>query len=157
MVLTPVDILHTQFKTVMRGFNKGQVEEFMRAAREALEEALKANNELKHKLESLQDEVSRVRTIESTLADTLVLAQKSADETKAASHKQAEAILKEAEQARVQIMLDTQKQAEKCRSEISLLEATKDRFESEFKATLSGYLDWLDKRQNAEDSRAEVA
>lgn len=157
MTLTPVDILHTQFETAMRGYNKGQVEEFMSSVREALEEALKESNELKHKLESLQYEVERVRNIESTLSDTLVYAQKSADEIKAASHKQAEAILQEVEQARVQIMMDAQKQAEKCHNEITQLEATRDRFESEFKATLNGYLDWLDKRKHCDDIRAEVA
>ena len=157
MTLTPVDILHTQFKTAFKGYSKTQVDEFMHEVCTALEQAFKENSELKRRIDSLQEEVDRVRKIESTLSDTLVLAQKSADEIRAASHKQAEAVLKEADQARVQVLMDAQNSAEKWRSEIALLEATRDRFESEFKSLLISYMEWLEKRKCSDEAHAEVA
>jgi hypothetical protein len=36
------------------------------------------------------------------------------------------------------------------------LEAARDRFESEFRTTLTGYLDWLGKRRSATDMPHEV-
>ena len=61
MSLTPVDILHTEFKTAIRGYSRAQVDEFVRSAREALEAAFRDNCELQRKIEQLQEEVDRQR------------------------------------------------------------------------------------------------
>ena len=156
MSITPIDILHTQFKTTLRGYSKGQVDEFVRSAGEALEGALREKCELLRKIDQLQEDVDRVRKIESTMTEALTLAQKSADEVRAAAHKQAEAILQEAELARVRMSVDAQKEAEKYRADVELLQATKARFESEFRAMLDVYHDWLDKR-GSDIVRSEVA
>jgi len=145
MALTPVDILHTQFKSTLRGYNKGQVDEFLRNVREALETAIDEKAELMRKISTMQDEVDRVQQIESTLTSALTLAQKAADELRVNAHRQAEMILQEAEQARVKMTVDTQREAESHRCEIGMLHATRDRFESEFRAMLNGYLSWLEK------------
>ncbi len=157
MALTPVDMLHTEFKTRLRGYNKNQVDEFVRTAAESLEVALKDRAELQRKLDALQEEVDQVRQIKATLTEALTVAQKSADDLRAGAHQQAEAIIKEAEVARVQLMAETQAEAEKYRTEISLLQATRDRFEAEFRALLSSYNQWLDKRVPEKPARSEVA
>ncbi len=157
MALTPVDMLHAEFKTRLRGYNKNQVDEFIRTAAESLEAALKDRAELQRKLDALQEEVDQVRQIRATLTDALTVAQRSADDLRASAHQQAEAIIKEAEVARVQLMADAQAEAEKYRTEISLLQATRDRFEAEFRALLSGYNQWLDKREPEKSARSEVA
>lgn len=157
MALTPVDILHTEFKTAFRGYNKNQVDEFVRTAAESLEAVLKDRAELQRKVDALQEEVDQVRQIKATLTDALTVAQKSADDLRVGAHQQAEAIVKEAEIARVQLMTRNQAEAEKYRAEILLLEAARDRFEAEFRALLSGYNQWLDKREPEKSARCEVA
>lgn len=157
MSITPIDILHTQFKTTLRGYSRSQVDDFARSVGEALEGVLRERCELQRKIDHLQEDVDRVRKIESTLTEALTLAQKSADEIRAAAHKQAEAILQEAELARVRVTVDAQKEAEKYRADVELLQATKGRFESEFRAMLNVYHDWLDKRGVSEVVRSEVA
>jgi cell division initiation protein len=157
MSITPIDILHTQFKTTFRGYSKAQVDEFVRAAGEALEGAFREKCELQRKVDQLQEDVDRVRKIESTMTEALTLAQKSADELRAAAHKQAEAIIQEAEHARVRLTADAQTEAEKYRADVELLQATRDRFESEFKAMLGVYQDWLDRRKGTDLIRSEVA
>ena len=157
MALTPVDILHIEFKTAFRGYNKNQVEEFTRDVGESLEAALKDRAEQQRKLDALQEEVDQVRQIKSTLTSALTVAQQSADDLRVAAHQQAEAIIKEAELARVKLMSDAQAEAEKFRAEIALLQATKDRFEAEFRSMLSGYEQWLDKRESEKPARSEVA
>jgi len=157
MALTPVDILHTEFKTALRGYSKNQVDEFARAVGDSLEAALRDKAELQRKLDALQEEVEQVRLIRSTLTDALTVAQKSADELRASAHKQAEAIIQEAELARVKLMADVQSEAEKYRAEIALLEATRDRFETEFRGMLSSYGEWLERRVPEKMGRSEVA
>jgi len=153
MALTPVDILHTQFKTSIRGYSKQQVDEFVRAAREALEGVLAEKTALQRRLEAIEEDVARVRKIESTLSNALTMAQRSADELKANAHQQAEMILREAEQARVRMTVDAQQETEKLRTEAALLESARDRFEAEFRALLGGYSEWLDKRSAAAELR----
>ena len=45
---------------------------------------------------------------------------------------------------------------EKLRAEIALLESARDRFESEFRTTLAGYMDWIDKRRRHIDLPSEL-
>ena len=157
MALTPVDILHTEFKTAFRGYNMNQVDDFVDAVSEALEAALKDKADLGRKLDALEEEVDQVREMKSTLADALTIAQRNADELRANAHKQAELILQEAEQSRVKRVADVQAEAEKCRTEIALLQAQRDRFETEFRAMLAGYSEWLERRGSVDLVRSEVA
>lgn len=157
MSLTPIDMLHTQFKVGLKGYNKSQVDEFVREACEALESALHEKCELQHKIDELQTEVDRIHKIEAAMSEALTLAQRSADEVRAAAHKQAEAILKEAEQARVQMTIEAQREVERFRADAELLRTTRDRFESELRATLDMYNGWLDKRKPGDMLQSEVA
>ncbi|MCL5105723.1 MAG: DivIVA domain-containing protein [Armatimonadetes bacterium] len=157
MAITPVDIVHTQFKTSFKGYNRAQVDEFVRSVTDALEEAFKEKNELQRRIHTLQDDLDRIKKIESAMTDALTLAQKSAEEVKAAAHHQAELILQEAEQARVRMTIDSQTESERYRADVALLQGTRDRFESEFKQMLSTYLEWLEKRGARDEVRSEVA
>lgn len=157
MSLTPLDILHTEFKPAFRGYNTSQVDEFVEAAGHALETALKEKADLARRLELLEEEIDEVRKMKSTLADALAIAQRNADEVRANAHKQAELIITEAEQARVKLVSDAQAEAERLRAEIALLQAQRDRFEAEFRAMLAGYTEWLDRRSGGELVRSEVA
>ena len=157
MALTPVDILHTEFKTAIRGYNKNQVDEFLRTAGEALEMALRDKADLQRRVDALQEEVDQVREIKSALTDALTTAQKNADELRANAHKQVELILQEAELSRVKLVADVQAEAEKRRAEIALLQATRDRFETEFRAMLESYGEWLERRKPEDLVRSEVA
>jgi len=157
MKLTLVDVLHTEFKTALRGYRTGQVDSFVNSVREAMEAELAEKERLKQRIQSLEEEVARVREIESTMTNALTLAQQTADEVKANAHRQAENILREAEQARVRMTVEAQTEAEKRRGEIALLQATRDRFETELRAMLSGYSEWLDRRKSSEAEHAEVA
>ena len=157
MALTPVDILHTEFKTAFRGYNKNQVDEFLHSAGEALEAALRDKAGLQHRVDALQEEVDQVREIKSALTDALTMAQKSADELRTNAHKEVELILQEGEQSRVKLVAEVQMEAEKRRAEIALLQATRDRFEADFRALLMSYGEWLERRKPEDLVRSEVA
>ena len=123
--------------------------DFLGLARLALEEALREKNEMKRQLDGMQGELDRARGLESTMTSALTLAQKAADELKAGAHQQAEAILREAEQAAVKLAVQAESEAQEFRTQISILQATRDRFETEFRAVLAGYIEWLDRQRSA--------
>ncbi len=157
MAVTPVDIAHRKFKTAISGYNKSQVDEFVKQVQETLEEMIQDRAELNRKVTLLQDELDRMKKIETAMTEALTLAQKSADELRANAHRQAEMILSEAEQARVRMMVESQRAVEKLRAEVQILDDARLRIESELRATLKAHLEWLDNRKCPEETKAEVA
>jgi cell division initiation protein len=130
--LTPVDILNMRFRRRLRGYAFGDVDEFVRQAATELERALADNAALKEKLASAEREVAQYRALESTMKDALILAQKAADETRAAAHAQAEAKHRE-----------TEAQIQQAASQILRLQEERRRFAREMHARLTAQMQWL--------------
>lgn len=146
MSLTPVDIIHTRFKTVLRGYSKRQVDAFVNSVRESLEQAAAEKADLQRRLEAALEELERFRKIEATMSSALTLAQRAADDVRANARRQAEMILQEAEQSRVRMMIDAQREVERLEAEIGRLEALRDRLAAELLSTLEAFRDLLQRR-----------
>lgn len=157
MALTPVDLMHMDFKKSVRGYSCAQVDSVLDSVRQTLEEMLRERSELQKKLDAATQEIERVRKIESTMTEALTLAQKTADETKANAHRKAEMIVSEAEQERVRMTIEAQQEKEKHRAEIKLLEDAKARFELELRSLIKNHLDYLDRTAAASEGNGEVA
>jgi cell division initiation protein len=102
--VTPIDLESARFPVVRKGYDKEAVDAMLRAAAVELESLITEVQRLKSEHESEQRELSIYRTKQSTLADALILAQKTADETRAIAHKEGELIIahakRQAEEAR---------------------------------------------------------
>lgn len=97
-MLTPLDIENKKFaKQTLGGYNVTEVEEFLDELTEEYEKLYKENIELKTHQEELNSNVGQYQDIESTLKNTLIMAQKTADDVQAVAKKQAEQIIKDAE------------------------------------------------------------
>lgn len=99
-MITPLDIENKKFyKQMVNGYNVEEVDEFLDELMIDYEKLYKENIELKKNAEELHNDVGQYKDIESTLQNTLVIAQKTADEVKKTAEKQAEQIIKDAELA----------------------------------------------------------
>lgn len=97
-MLTPLDIENKRFgKQMMNGYNVNEVDDFLDELTLEYGKLYKENAELKEKGEELDSDVGKYRNIESTLQNTLIMAQKTADEITAVAKQQAEQIVKDAE------------------------------------------------------------
>lgn len=97
-MITPLDIENKKFsKQMVNGYNVDEVDEFLDEITVDYEKLYKENKELKENTEELHNDVGQYRTIESTLQNTLVIAQKTADEIQNVAKQQAEQIIKDAE------------------------------------------------------------
>ncbi len=97
-MITPLDIENKKFsKQMVNGYNVDEVDEFLDEITADYEKLYKENKELKENTEELHNDVGQYRTIESTLQNTLVIAQKTADEIQNVAKQQAEQIIKDAE------------------------------------------------------------
>ena len=96
-MITPLDIENKKFaKQVVNGYNVNEVDDFLDEITVAYEKLYKENVELKSNAEELHNDVGQYKNIESTLQNTLVMAQKTADEIQDVAKKQAEQIVSDA-------------------------------------------------------------
>ena len=97
-MITPLDIENKKFsKQMVNGYNVDEVDEFLDEITADYEKLYKENKALKDNAEELHNDVGQYKDIESTLQNTLIIAQKTADEVQSVAKKQAEQIIKDAE------------------------------------------------------------
>ncbi len=96
-MLTPLDIESKVFSSSIGGFSKSDVNQFIKEILVTYEKMYKENIEMKDKINMLNDGIQYYKTIENTLQNTLLLAEKTAEETKASARIKSETIEKEAE------------------------------------------------------------
>lgn len=98
-MLTVVDMQNKEFKrNKIGGYNVDEVNSYMEEVIKAYQEIQNDNYALKDKVNVLNESVQYYRTMESTIQNVLVLADKTAQDTKAAAYEKAEEIKKEADE-----------------------------------------------------------
>ena len=94
-MLTPMDIHNKEFKRSFRGYSEGEVNEFLDQVIRQFEDLLRENLEAKETVERLNTKLDHFQQMESTLHNTLVIAQETAEEVKLSAKKESELTLKE--------------------------------------------------------------
>jgi cell division initiation protein len=90
--ITPVDIQHKSFKKALQGYDRSEVDAFLDEIIETLEDEAQQRAALDAEIADLKERVSHFKAMEESLQNTLVLAQRTADEVKASAHKEADLI-----------------------------------------------------------------
>lgn len=103
-MITPIEIQNKTFKSGGLGYDKRDVDQFMKELLGNYENLYRENIEMKDKISSLTDALQQYKYIEKTLQKALVLAEKTAEDTKQLAQKEAKRIEKEA-QLKYQIVL----------------------------------------------------
>jgi len=94
--ITVIDIQHKEFKKSLQGYDRNEVNEFLDEIIETLEDEAQARAALQGEIADLRERLSHFKAMEESLQSTLLLAQRTADEVKAAAHKEADLIKQEA-------------------------------------------------------------
>lgn len=96
MKITPMDINNKEFKRIIRGYNPEDVDEFLDKVVEDYESLFKENAALKEKIAAMNERIEYYTKIESTIQNTLVLAQNAAEQAKNSAKKEAEFVIRNA-------------------------------------------------------------
>jgi len=104
MKMTAMDIMNKDFKKAMRGYNMDEVDEFLEQLSEEYETAYKENIVLKEKLNVFEDKLDHYAKMETTIQNTLLLAQNAAEQAKQSSQSEAEFIIKNANESAKRIL-----------------------------------------------------
>ena len=104
MKVTPLDLRQQRFQTVMRGYDRGEVNALLEEVAEDYENALRENDRLRQELAKSEAVLNEHRGQEKNLSNTLMTAQKLADEIRDTAQQEAARIVREAE-GRADLML----------------------------------------------------
>ncbi len=125
MNLTPRNIEEATFGKSALGYDKAEVEEFLKEVSDKLAECLNENERLNSEVGSLQTELEQFRKIERNLQNTLLDAHESSQKTISEAKSEAEKILNDAEH-----------HAEEMRNSVAELSEARNRLVAELKAML---------------------
>jgi cell division initiation protein len=146
MKVTPLDLRQQRFQTVMRGYDRGEVQAFMLEVADDYENALRENDKLRQEVTKLDAVLSEHRGQERNLRNTLLSAQKMADEIKEQADKQAAIILKEAEGRADLLLQKGQMRLDEVQREIDSLRMKRREVENDIEAlvrTLNTTLEFI--------------
>ena len=129
MKITPLELRKPDFKRSFRGWNPDEVQAMLSSAADSLEELIRENKELKDKSAALEDKVKNYESLESTLNETMILAQKAGDSAREAAKKEAELITTRAE-------VEAEKMLEQARARLMQLKLEVEELEHQKQAYL---------------------
>ncbi|MBC7451711.1 MAG: DivIVA domain-containing protein, partial [Cytophagales bacterium] len=111
MKITPIEIRQKDFNKVFRGYEKEEVDAFLKSLSHEWEKLLDENREVKKRLELAEKEISHLRDVESSLFKTI----KNAEDTGASlvehAQRQSDLHMREAQFNAEAIMSDARNRA----------------------------------------------
>ncbi len=112
-MLTPIDIHNKEFAKGFRGYNETEVDEFLDQIVNDYEKLCRSNEELKERIARSERDVEQYKRLENSLQDTLLVAQRTAEEVTSAARKFAletrESVAKECQNMKLRSELEAQK------------------------------------------------
>ena len=97
MKLTAQDIHFKEFRHSLRGYSEEEVDAFLDNVADEFERLVKENIDLSERLEAANERVRGYQSMEATLNNTLVSAQRSAEEIQNKAGLEADSMLRDAE------------------------------------------------------------
>jgi cell division initiation protein len=136
MNVSPLDLRQQKFATALRGFDKVEVTSLLMAVADDYEQALRETDRLRQDLARLEGIVSQHRENEKSLQNTLMTAQKLADDIRTNAEEEARRVVRDA-QSRSELLLEkTQARLEDVQREIDGLKLKRREVETSIESTI---------------------
>jgi cell division initiation protein len=102
---TPLELRQRRFRTVLRGFDRDEVVTYLAEVADDYEQVVRQLETIQHDVQRLDRSLDEHRQREETLRNTLMTAQKLADDIREAAQQEARIIAREAE-SRADLLLE---------------------------------------------------
>ena len=141
---TPLDIENKKFsKQMMNGYSVEEVDDFLDELRVDHEKIYKQSTESNTKIESLMQELEKYKNIESTLQNTLIMAQSTADEIKKVAKQEADQLIREAQGKAKEATMEIEKDIAIKTKELDDLQKQFDVYKAKMESLLISQLELL--------------
>jgi len=136
MNVSPLDLRQQRFRTALRGFDKVEVTSFLMAVSDDYEQALRETDRLRQDLVRMEALLNEHREHERGLKNTLMAAQKLADEIRANAEDEAKRVVLEAQSRSDLLLQRTEARLEDVQREIDGLKLKRKDVETTLEATI---------------------
>jgi cell division initiation protein len=153
VTVTPVDLRQARFGTSVRGFDKAEVMAMLTEAADGYDYALRENEHLRQDITRLEASLSQFRDLETSLKNTLISAQKVADDMRENATQEAAKIVREAEGRAELIVQKAEARREELESDLTTLKSRRRDAEVSVEAIIATLKSTLDEFR--EQARAE--
>jgi cell division initiation protein len=143
MKLTPLDIKKQEFKKTLRGYDPVEVDTFMNMMATEFEDLLRTQKEMRDRIVELEVQLKDYRQIEKTFQQTLLQAQETSDRTYETARKEAELIVRDAEQKATELLAQAKSELQRTANEVTQLVSRKDSVIGRLRVLLSSELDLI--------------
>ena len=143
-MLTPLDIENKRFsKQMMNGYNVEEVDDFLDEIGADYAKKSRDFQEKDKELEELKKEIEKYKSLETTLQNTLVMAQSTAEEVKNVAKKQADQLLTEAKSTAEREAIDLDQKISFKKREYESLQKQFDIYKSKMESLLISQLELI--------------
>jgi len=143
-MITPMDFENKEFAKVLGGYNKSDVDEFFRILLQDYKELYMNNISLKDKVNVLSGSVSKYKSMEDVLQNTLVVAQSTSEDLKKNATEKARDIIEHAENQAGAIIMDAQSRLGKLELEMNNLKIQVANYKNQIKQVLNAAGDMIE-------------
>lgn len=143
MFITPPEIQHQTLKEG-RGYDRAEVDKLLEQVTSSYEQVWLERDELRSRLKELEGELTTMREQERLLSNTLVTAQRVAEELRTDAEREAKRIKLEALADLGQAKAEAERELEELRSEVQRFRSEERELRSNLRAFLEGALRQLE-------------
>jgi len=151
--LSPQEIRDQQFKQSPLGYSKDQVNEFLEEMADELETLIKESNEIHAENKEARLALTTYMNVEDSLKETLLLAQKAAQETTRNAQNEADTIIRKATTEKEALLFAAHQDLSEVQKEIRRLLAQRDSMLIKLKSSLRTNLEVLEEEFSKGDDQ----
>lgn len=144
MSVDPEAIRRKEFKNSLRGYNADEVDDFLDAAADALEETRSENARLKDELRGLRERLEQFEKLEESIRSTLAHAERSAEDLRESARREAGIIEQEAVERANRTLAEAARKAEKVEQSFEALQRARQLFVADFRHLLKSHLEIME-------------
>jgi len=148
--ITPLDIRNHDFPRRLSGYDREEVDTFLRMLSEDYEAALRESQGLRERVNQLELRVQELTDIEKLLQDTLTTAQQLSDDLKQTAMREAEVMVSEAEVKGEKVLDAAHRRAARLAEDIREMKQLRVRLAASIRATIENHLGLLDSLAEAD-------
>jgi cell division initiation protein len=157
MSLTPVEIRHVKLGRRPFGYDRRVTDDLLSDIVTSFEQVWRERADLRDKMEELESELSRQKEIEGTLRNTLLSAERMADDVRTQARREADLIISEARAKARDIVSGAETERERIHGEIRRLRTLEVDVRADYRAFLVSALDRLEGDTEARQASGQAA
>ena len=144
MKIAPIDITHKTFARKLMGLDPDEVNDFLRAVADEMENIIRERNAIRESLREKELVLTEYKERDELLKNTITTATRMSDRIHSDAEREAKLILSDASQKADMIVRDARDSLKKIYQEITDLKRLRMQFENNVRALVQSHLTMLD-------------